>query len=115
MEKQKGQYLGTEVSGKWWKRYRERNYFSRGNGEWWYNEQGFYFLRYFAKEPIFIPLNSIIGFKIGKWHSGRWALGNNIFKIIWKKDNLELSSGFIVSNGREEAVKLKEILAGRIK
>lgn len=110
MEKQKGLYLGTEINEKWWKRYAKDKFLSRGNGEFWRDENGFYFLRYLSKEPIFIPCGSILEIKTGKWHSGKWALGNLILKIIWRKDGLRLSSGFLVSKNKEEVIKLKQEL-----
>jgi len=76
MDRKKGLYLGTEVEGKWWRRYREGNFFMRGNGEYWYDEQGFYFLRYLATKPVFVPFQAMLEVKLGKWHSGRWALGD---------------------------------------
>lgn len=106
----KGLYLGTEINEKWWKRYTKDKFLSRGNGEFWHDESGFYFLRYLTKEPIFIPFSSIIGIEIGKWHSGKWAFGNLILKIIWQKDGLKLSSGFIVFKNKEETLKLKQEL-----
>jgi len=75
----------------------------------------FIFLRYLTKKPIFIPFNAIIEIKLGQWHAGRWAYGNFILKIIWNKDGLILSSGFIVSNKREDAIKMKKILEEKIK
>jgi len=115
MEKNKGAYLGTEIEGIWWKRYTKDNLFARGNGEYWFDEKGLYFLRYFAKEPIFIPSGSIQEVKIGRWHSGRWAMGNPILKIIWVKDGINLSSGFIVSNKIEMSLEFKDSLLKTIK
>mgnify|MGYP001567496802 CR=1 FL=1 len=31
----KGNYLGTEIDEKWWKRYRSPGFFARGSGEFW--------------------------------------------------------------------------------
>ena len=115
MEKNKGLYLGTEIDEKWWKRYTKDNLFVRGNGQYWYDDKGFYFLRDLTQEPIFIPFEAIIEIKLGTWHSGRWCWGNTVLKIIWKKDNARLSSGFIVSNKKEEALNLKQILEEKIK
>lgn len=33
--------------------------------------------------------------KLGTWHAGKWAYGNFIVKILWKKDDLGLSSCFL--------------------
>ena len=114
MEKQKGLYLGTEINEKWWRRYAKAGFLARGNGEYWLDEKGFYFLRYLTREPIFIPFDSMVGTKLGTWHSGKWAFGNLILKIIWKKDDSRLSSGFLVSKNKEETAKLKESLEEKI-
>lgn len=110
MDKNKGLYLGTEINEKWWKRYTKDKLFMRGNGEYWYDDKGFYFLRNFTKEPIFIPFSEILEIKMGKWHSGRWAYGRPVIKIVWRQDNLKLSSGFIVSKNKEDTIKLVEKL-----
>lgn len=115
MGNNKGLYLGTEIDEKWWKRYKKDKFLTRGNGEYWYDDKGFYFLRYFTEEPIIIPFSEIIKIKLGKWHSGRWAYGNLIIKIVWKKENLKLSSGFIISKNKEDVVKFIEALEIKIK
>ena len=101
-----GLYLGTEINEKWWKRYKKDKMFARGNGEYWYDNESFYFLRYLTKKPIKIPLKSITEFKIGKWHSGKWCLGYPILKIIWIKDGLKLSSGFLLSKNIDDIEKI---------
>lgn len=113
MEKNKGLYLGTEIDEKWWKRYTKGGLFMRGNGEYWYDDKGFYFLRYLTQEPIFISYGDILEIKLGKWHAGKWCLGNTVLKIIWKKDDLHLNSGFIVSNGKEDTLNLKQFLQSK--
>ncbi|PIW87335.1 MAG: hypothetical protein COZ94_05705 [Nitrospirae bacterium CG_4_8_14_3_um_filter_41_47] len=50
MEKNKGLYLGTEINEKWYRRYTKDNLLMRGNGEYWYDDKGFYFLRYCCKK-----------------------------------------------------------------
>jgi len=109
-EKSKGLYLGTEINEQWWKRYTKDKLFMRGNGRYWYDHNGFYFLRYLTKKPIFIPFHAIIAIKLGTWHSGRWAYGNLITKLVWKKEGLTLSSGFIVANNKEKTKKIKQLL-----
>lgn len=113
--KNKGQYVGTEINEKWWRRYTRDKLLVRGNGEYWFDVNGFYFLRSFSKKPIFISFRKIEGVKAGKWHSGRWVLGNVIIKVIWKKNGVKLSSGFIVSKHKEGAMKLKKFIEERIK
>ncbi len=99
----KGLYVGTEINEKWWRRYKKDNLFARGNGIYWYDEKAFYFQRYLTEEPIIIPLKSIVEFKTGKWHAGIWGCGSPILKIVWTKDGLKLSSGFILSKNTEES------------
>ena len=106
----KGIYLGTEIDEKWWKRYTKDKLFMRGNGTYWYDTRGFYFHRYLTRNPIFIPFHAITWIKLGPWHSGRWAYGNLILKLVWEKDNIVLSSGFVVSKNRDETKKLKLLL-----
>ena len=108
----RGLYLGTEIDEKWWKRYLKDGLFARGIGEYWFDESGFYLRRYFTKKPIFIPFSSVLEIKLGKCHAGRWCMGNLVLKIIWQKDNLRLSSGFLVSKYKEDAVRLKTELEG---
>ena len=98
----KGHYLGTEIDEKWWKRYKKDKLFARGNGEFWFDETAFYFLRYLTKHPIQIPLRKIVRFEIGKTHAGRWLLRQWVLKLIWEKDGLILSSGFIVARSQQE-------------
>jgi hypothetical protein len=115
MEKNKGAYLGTEINQKWWKRYTKLEFFSRGNGEYWLDDNGLYFLKFFTRANIFIPFDSIIEVKIGTWHSGRWALGAKILKVVWVKDGLMLSSGFIVSKQEDQLNKFKSLLLSNLK
>ena len=98
----KGHYLGTEIDEKWWKRYRKDKLFARGNGEYWFDETAFYFLRYLTKRPIKIPLSKIRRFEIGKTHAGRWLWRQRALKLIWEKDGLIFSSGFIVARNQQE-------------
>ena len=64
-EKSVGLYFGTEINEKWWKRYTKDKLFMRGNGTYWYDDKGFYFLRYLTKTPIFIPFHTISKIKLG--------------------------------------------------
>jgi len=81
--------------------------FCTGTGKYWFDGSGFYFLRYLTSRPIYIPLSEIIQIQLGTKHAGRWAMGNLIVKIIWRKDNLTLSSGFLVSKKREDVKAFK--------
>ncbi len=116
MDRNKGLYLGTEINKKWWRRYAQDKLLMRGNGEFWHDEKGFYFLRYLTKEPIFIPFDKMLEISLGgDCHSGKWAWGMPILKIIWKKDeDVLLSSGFFVSKDKAEIAKLKETLERKL-
>lgn len=109
-----GLYLGTEIDEKWWKRYTKDELLARGNGKYWYDSEAFYFLRYLTKQPITIPLKNITKFKTGKWHSGRWCFGYPVLKIIWTKEQLKLSSGFIMSKNRNDIEKIISELKTKI-
>ena len=112
----KGHYLGTVIDAKWWKRYKKDKLFARGNGKYWYDETTFYFMRYLTKQPIQIPLNRIVGLEIGKSHAGRWVFREIVLKIIWEKDGMSLSSGFIVAKdkpGTEAVMRVLNNLAYR--
>lgn len=100
--RRKGHYLGTEIDEKWWKRYRKDKFFARGNGEYWFDDTAYYFRRYLTKQPIEIPFSRVIEVKIGKTHAGRWLLASRVLKLIWEKDGIKLSSGFIVSRNQQE-------------
>jgi hypothetical protein len=98
----KGHYLGTEIENKWWKRYKRDKFFARGNGEYWFDNVAFYFHRYLTKHPLEIPLEKIMKLDIGKSHAGRWLFKQRVLKIIWEKDGMILSSGFIVARNQQE-------------
>ena len=87
-------YLGTEISEKWWRRYKKRGFFMRGNGEISLNENGLSFRRALTQKPFLIPYNKMTGLSFGKWHSGRWLFGAPILKIKWINDGEDLCSGF---------------------
>lgn len=112
MDRKKGHYLGTEVNGKWFRRYRENAFLARGIGEYWLAEEGFYFRRYLTERPIVIPYRKIIALKRGKWHAGRWAWGRGILKIVWEEKGQRLSSGFILAGEEEVARRLQEEFLG---
>jgi hypothetical protein len=44
--------------------------------------------------------------KTAKWHAGRWAAGATVIKLIWNKEGIKLSSGFVVSKNLDETNKL---------
>ncbi len=100
--RRKGHYLGTEIDEKWWKRYKKDKFFARGNGQYWIDDTALYFRRYLTKDPVVIPFAKFNEVKIGKSHAGRWLLGPRVLKLIWEKDGMKLSSGFIISRNQQE-------------
>lgn len=107
-----GHYLGTEKDNKWWWRYRKSDYLARGIGEFWMDDKTLFFKRNLSKKPLQILIRDIIEVKTGKWHSGRWAGGAPVVKVVWSNDNTVLSSGFVFSReGLETAQYIQRIEA----
>lgn len=110
MLKRKGHYLGTEINEIWWKRYMKNGMFARGAGEYWYDEHAFNFRRYLTRAPVILRYQNIIEFKTGSWHAGKWGGGRQIIKIIWQKQGVRLSSGFLLSKHRDVTEKILDQL-----
>ena len=106
MLKRKGHYFGTEIDEKWWRRYMKNNMFARGTGEYWYDDECFYFRRYLTRTPIVLHFRDIIDLKTGHWHSGRWGGRHPIIKFIWQQDGMRLGSGFLLSGQDDVAGQL---------
>jgi hypothetical protein len=115
MDRRRGHYLGTEIDEKWWKRYTKEGFFARGNGEYWYDDEAFYFLRYLTQDPIVIPFDKVSTVKAGTWHAGRWGWGNLIVKFLWAHQGQSLSSGFILSYQKPEALRLLNEIRQRVR
>ena len=109
-----GHYLGTEMDGKWWKRYKDNGFFARGNGTYRLGDSAFIFQKYPNANPILIPYEKITNLQIGTWHAGRWGAGRPILKILWQKDGQTLSSGFLLAKDRSDVENLIEVLAERL-
>ena len=110
-EKRTGFNFGTEVDGKWYKRYMGKGMVLRGLGKYWLDDHGLYFLRHLTTRPLFIPFSEIKDVRRGEWHSGRWGQGNVVIKIIWGDG---LSSGFILGKDKDEAGEIIKDLQSRI-
>jgi hypothetical protein len=113
-EKKRGHYLGTEINEKWWRRYFRGGLFSRGLGDYWFDKSALYFRRYLTKTPIVISYKDMLEVKVGKWHSGQWAAGAPVVKIIWKKADKRLSSGFVFSRQARETEALMQKIRSRL-
>jgi hypothetical protein len=114
VEKKRGHYLGTEIESKWWRRYMRDGFLARGNGEYWYDGEAFYFRRYLTRDPIVIPFSHVRAVQLRRWHAGRWPLGAPIVKLIWEKDGLSLSSGFVLSRDKSQTRQVVEDLGQKI-
>ena len=113
-EKNRGNYFGTVIDNKWWKRYTKDGFFARGSGEYWFDDKGLYFRKFLTKRPIYIPFSLTTGIELVKWHAGKWALGYDIIKLNWKRETLNLSSGICISKEKEKTLSLKKALEERI-
>jgi hypothetical protein len=110
----RGHYVGTEVDGRWWRRYRRRGFFARGNGTYWADSEAFRFLRYLTRTPLAIPFPRVSAIETGTRHAGRWLMGVPIVKIVWEDDGRRLSSGFVVSRDPLEIENVVAELRSRI-
>jgi hypothetical protein len=114
MEKHPGHYLGTEINGQWWRRFRDEGFFARGNGTYWLDETALCFRRYLTPVAFCIPYDHIESTEIGTWHAGRWNLGRPIVKVFWEKDGQQLSSGFVVATNHNGTVSFIGALSQKL-
>lgn len=105
-QKREGAYLGTDMNEKWWRRFTGLKMFARGNGKFWLEGDSVNFHRYLTKKPLVLPFSVIEGFKIGKWHCGKWGGGHPILKILWNHEGKKLSSGFLFTRDSQEVQQL---------
>ena len=109
----KGNYLGTEIDGSWWKRYRAAGFFARGSGEFWMDETGIGFRRLLTEAPLTIPWGDITGARLGTWHAGQWVLGRPILKVDFRRGGRPLCAGFCLSRGRhrDDRQRMEQLVA----
>jgi len=109
-DKKKGNYFGTEIDRKWWKRYRKDGLFARGNGRFWLDEEGIRFHKLLTRSPLLIRWEEITGATLGKWHAGRWAAGRPVLKVDFVRGGLNLCAGFYLSSDRQQMQRLADDL-----
>ena len=109
-----GNYFGTEVDGKWWRRYRGAGFFARGNGELWIDEEGLHFCKTLTASPLTISWDEITAVRLAKWHAGRSALGRPVLKVEFQRDGRDLTAGFYLSRNWDEMGQLVEDLSRRM-
>ncbi|MEA2001633.1 MAG: hypothetical protein U9N84_07080 [Actinomycetota bacterium] len=93
-----GSYYGTEVDGKWWKRYRGKGFFTRGGGDYWMDETGFHFRKMLTATPFTIGWDEMVSVRIGKSHAGRWGFGRPLLTIEFSSDARPLCAGFYLTS-----------------
>ncbi|NLY11289.1 MAG: hypothetical protein GX020_06365 [Firmicutes bacterium] len=108
--KKAGYYYGTVIDNKWWRRYYKGGFMARGNGSYWIDDDGLYFLRYLTKTPIFIPFSKVKEITTGPSHAGRWTPGATVIKIIWEDDGKTLSSGFRLALKTKDTMEIVQML-----
>ncbi|RLB56368.1 MAG: hypothetical protein DRI34_09245 [Deltaproteobacteria bacterium] len=114
MMKKKGNYIGTEIDRKWWKRYRGESMLARGNGEFWMDEKGIRFHRLLTRIPLLIGWEEMKLASLGKWHAGRWVLGRPVLKIDFERKGQKLCAGFYLSEDWQQMAQLASDLNKRI-
>lgn len=110
----KGKYYGTEINRRWWKRFRQKPFFARGNGVLLVSDESLSFSRKLLAEPIVIPFSKITEITSGTWHAGQWGGKQTIIKIVWNNDNLQLCSGISIEIPNDEVQILLERLQHRL-
>lgn len=66
----------------------------RGNGEYWFTDDAFWFRKLMSKAPLGIPFSAMSAVGIGSWHAGKWLAGRPIVQIDWRnQQGLSLTSG----------------------
>ena len=101
IQKKHGQYLGTEIDHKWWRRYKEEGFFTHGIGEYWIKDGSLFFQHQARQEPIRLPLKNIVEIVLCPCKK-RFRVGTKpIIKLVWLKGDRWLSSGFALSESLE--------------
>ena len=95
IHKKRGQYLGTKISHKWWRRYSKGGFLTRGIGDYWIKDGSLFFQRQNQKKTIHLPLGKLAEIKVCPC-KGR-TNGMPVLKLVWEKDGHWLSSSFVLS------------------
>lgn len=114
-DQKKGNYFGTEIDRKWWKRYRKDGLFARGNGKFWMDEEGIRFHRLLTRKPLLIRWEEIVGATLGKWHAGRWAAGRPVLKVDFVRGGRNLCAGFYLSPDWQKMQRLADNLRAKVR
>lgn len=109
-----GGYFGTEVDGKWWKRYKGRAFFARGNGEFWMDDDGIHFRKLLTERPLTIRWHEMTDADLSRTHAGRWATGRPILQVMFQRDGHDLVAGFLLSRNWDDMEELASDLRRKI-
>jgi hypothetical protein len=91
-------YLGTEIDGIWWKRYKGNGYLMRDWGSAGSSTGVLQIHRFLTRHPLCFPLKDLLEIKTGSsWHAGKWVGKARVVKLLWEKDDQLLVSGFLFS------------------
>lgn len=101
----RGTYYGTEIGGKWWKRYAKDGWLSSFKADIWVDARGLNFRKRGAKTVLTIPRHSITGLTAGRWHVGRWSW-KPILKVQWTKNGVSMLCGFVMSGGEKNTLQM---------
>jgi hypothetical protein len=104
IHKKSGQYMGTRIDHKWWRRYSKGGFFTRGIGEYWIKDGFLFFQQHTRQKPIHLPLNNLAQIKVCpcKGKTG----GLPVIKLVWEKEGHWLSSSFVLSGIMEKSDNL---------
>ncbi|MBW2701628.1 MAG: hypothetical protein JRF33_12500 [Deltaproteobacteria bacterium] len=114
-EKKKGNYFGTEIDRKWWKRFRKDGLFARGNGDFWMDEEGIRFHRKMTKTPFLLTWAELSGAELGRWHAGRWGGRRPLLKLDFERDGKILCAGFYLAADWVQMESLAKDLDAKIR
>ncbi|MEX5729880.1 hypothetical protein Ga0609869_003233 [Rhodovulum iodosum] len=109
-----GNYLGTTIGGRWWRRDRAKGYFARGNGHLTLDAHGLRFKRLLLEDEVVIPWGAMRGASLVTAHAGQWILGRPVLKIDWRRDGRALASGFYLGRDRAAMRRFADDLNRRI-
>jgi hypothetical protein len=110
IQKKRGQYLGTEIDHRWWQRYSEDGFFTRGFGEYWIQDGTFHFQHQVRQNPIKLPLQKIVEIVLHPCNRRAKIGVMQIIELIWQKDGLWLSSSFALPGSIDEVNRLLTVL-----
>lgn len=95
IQKKHGHYLGTRVEHKWWWRYTQGGFLTRGKGKYWIKDGLLFFQHHNSQQTISLPLHKLSEIKICP--CGGQTGGIPIIKLVWEKDGRWLSSSFALT------------------